>query len=98
LIRQLSQREYFGNKLRRLLRALKSGMDPALKLSRHLTLRILRALSRIRKPRTVEEITELLNRELDSDDRPFRSKEVAELLSRVRGYNLETVLAEESSP
>jgi hypothetical protein len=54
-------------------------MEPTPQLSRHLTLRILRALNRIRKPSTAEEITELMNRELHSDDRLFRSKEVAEL-------------------
>jgi hypothetical protein len=55
-------------------------MDPTPKLSRDLTLRMLHALNRIRKPSTSEEITELLNRELDPDDRPFRNKEVAEWL------------------
>jgi hypothetical protein len=59
---------------------MKSVMDPTPKLSRDLTLHMLRALNRIRKPSTAEEITELLNRELDLDDRPFRSEEVAEWL------------------
>ena len=45
-----------------------------------LTSQILRALNRIKKPSTVEEITELLNRDLDPDDRAFRTKEVAEWL------------------
>lgn len=65
---------HFRNKPGGLLRELKSGMDPGPKLSRDLTLRIFRALNRIRKPSTADEITELLNRELGSDDRPFRSK------------------------
>ena len=39
-----------------------------------------RALNTIRKPSTAEEITELLNRELDSGDRPFETKQVAERL------------------
>ncbi len=44
---------------------------------------ISRALNEIRKPSTAEEITELINRELDPEDRPFQAKEVAEwLLSR----------------
>jgi hypothetical protein len=55
-------------------------MDPTPKLSHDLALRVLRALNRIRKPSAAEEITEMLNRELDPDDRPFRSKEVAEWL------------------
>jgi hypothetical protein len=48
--------------------------------SRHLDAHISRALNTIRKPSTAEEITELLNRELDSEDRPFETKEVAERL------------------
>jgi hypothetical protein len=41
---------------------------------------ISRALNKIRKPSTAEEITELLNRDLELEDRPFRTKEVAEWL------------------
>lgn len=41
---------------------------------------ISRALNKIRKPSTAEEIPELLNRELDPEDRPFQTKEVAEWL------------------
>jgi hypothetical protein len=41
---------------------------------------ISRALNKIRKPSTAEEITELLNRDLEPEDRPFRTKEVAEWL------------------
>jgi hypothetical protein len=37
---------------------------------------ILRALNKIKKPSTAEEITELLNRDLGSDDRPFQTREV----------------------
>jgi hypothetical protein len=33
-----------------------------------------RALNKIRKPSTAEEITELLNRDLDPGDRPFQAK------------------------
>lgn len=36
-----------------------------------------RALNKIRKPSTAEEITELLNRDLGPGDRPFQVKEVA---------------------
>jgi hypothetical protein len=35
-----------------------------------------RALNRIKKPSTAEEITELLNRDLGPGDRPFQTKEV----------------------
>jgi predicted Zn-ribbon and HTH transcriptional regulator len=41
---------------------------------------ILRALNKIRKPSTADEITELLNRDLDPDDRPFQARDVAEWL------------------
>jgi hypothetical protein len=48
--------------------------------SRRLDEQITRALNKIRKPSTAEEITELLNRELELEDRPFQTKEVAEWL------------------
>ena len=48
--------------------------------SRRLDEHILRALNKIKKPSTAEEITELLNRDLELDDRPFQTKEVAEWL------------------
>jgi hypothetical protein len=38
---------------------------------------IRRSLNKIKKPSTAEEITELLNRDLDPGDRPFQTKEVA---------------------
>jgi len=41
---------------------------------------ISRALNEIKKPSTAEKITELINRELDPDDRPFQTREVAERL------------------
>ncbi|HEX4785150.1 MAG TPA: hypothetical protein VH350_12455 [Candidatus Sulfotelmatobacter sp.] len=41
---------------------------------------ITRALNKIRKPSTAEEITELLNRDLELEDRPFQTKEVADWL------------------
>jgi len=37
-------------------------------------------LNKIRKPSTPDEITELLNRDLDPEDRPFQAKDVAEWL------------------
>jgi hypothetical protein len=48
--------------------------------SRHLEEHIARALNKIRKPSTAEEITELLNHDLEPEDRPFQPKEVAERL------------------
>ncbi|HEV2396619.1 MAG TPA: hypothetical protein VGS27_06745 [Candidatus Sulfotelmatobacter sp.] len=45
---------------------------------------IVRALNRIKRPSTAEEITELLNRELDSRDRSLEVKEVETGLRRLR--------------
>ena len=59
-------------------------VEPAMKKipdsSRCLSEHILRALNKIRKPSTAGEITELLNRNLDLEDRPFQAKDVAEWL------------------
>lgn len=44
---------------------------------RRLDEHLLRALNKIRKPSTAEEITELLNRDLEPGDRPFLPREVA---------------------
>lgn len=41
---------------------------------------VLRALNKIKKPSSAEEITELLNRDLDPGDRPFKAREVASWL------------------
>jgi len=49
---------------------------------------ISRALNEVRKRSTAEEITELLNRGLDSDDRSFQTKEVAEWLENSRNTAL----------
>jgi hypothetical protein len=56
--------------------------------SRRLDERISRALNQIRKPSTAEEITELLNRDLELEDRPFQTKEVAEWLRNTEGTSL----------
>jgi hypothetical protein len=48
--------------------------------SRRLDEDITRGLNKIRKPSTAEEITELLNRDLELEDRPFQAKEVADWL------------------
>ncbi len=37
---------------------------------------VIRALNKIKRPGTAEEIADLLNRELDPGDRPFDTKEV----------------------
>jgi hypothetical protein len=44
---------------------------------RRLEEHILRALNKIKKPATPEEITELLNSDLGLGDRPFQTREVA---------------------
>jgi hypothetical protein len=54
------------------------------RLDEHIT----RALNKIRKPSTAEEITELLNRELELEDRPFQTKEVGEWLRNTESTSL----------
>jgi hypothetical protein len=49
---------------------------------------ILRALNKIRKPSTAGEIADLLNRDLDLEDRPFQAKDVAEWLQSAEGTAL----------
>jgi hypothetical protein len=53
-------------------------------LDKHIT----RALNKIRKPSTVEEIAELLNHELDLGDGAFQTKEVAEWLRNAKDQTL----------
>jgi hypothetical protein len=53
-------------------------------LDRHIT----RALNKIKKPSTIEEIAELLNHELDHGDRAFQTKEVAEWLRNAEDKTL----------
>jgi hypothetical protein len=48
--------------------------------SSHLDEHISRGLNKIRKPSMAEEITELVNGDLEPDDRPFQTKDVAERL------------------
>ena len=50
---------------------------------------ILRALNKIRKPSTAEEITELLNRDLGPRDRPFQTREIATWLRKASDKVLE---------
>jgi hypothetical protein len=60
--------------------------EPATKMkkisnsSRRLREHILRALNNIGKPSAAGEITELLNRDLDLEDRPFQEKDVEQRL------------------
>jgi hypothetical protein len=56
--------------------------------SRRLDEHISRALNKIRKPSTAEEVTELLNRDLELEDRPFQTKEVAAWLRKTRDTTL----------
>ncbi len=44
---------------------------------RRLDEHLLRAMNKIKKPSTAEEITELLNRDLGPGDPPFQTREVA---------------------
>jgi hypothetical protein len=52
--------------------------------SRRLSEGILRALNKIRKPSTAGEIAELLNRDLDLEDRPFQAEDVADWLQNTK--------------
>jgi hypothetical protein len=52
-------------------------MPQAQNANRRLGEHILRALNKVKRPSTAEEITELLNRDLGLGDRPFQTKEVA---------------------
>ena len=65
--------------------------------SRRLDEHISRALNKIKKPSTPEEITELLNRDLEPEDRPFQTKEVAVWL-RNTGDTGDNLLVKSSSP
>jgi hypothetical protein len=56
--------------------------------SRRLDVHIARALNKIRKPSTAEEITDLLNGELDPGDRSFHVEEVAECLRNAIGTTM----------
>jgi hypothetical protein len=46
------------------------------RLSPRLEENIIRALNKIKRPATAEEITDLLNRDLGPGDRPFQTREV----------------------
>ena len=59
------------------LQAREPQMRHVQKLKHRLDEHILRALNKIKKPSTAEEITELLNRDLGPGDQPFQVREVA---------------------
>jgi len=52
--------------------------------NRSLDGRMIRALNKIKKPSTAEEITDLVNGELDSGDRVFPTKEIEEWLRNAK--------------
>lgn len=52
-------------------------MRPVPNANRRLDEHVRRALNKIKKPSTAEEITEMLNRDLGPGDRPFQVREVA---------------------
>ena len=49
---------------------------------RHLEAHLARALNKIRRPSTAEEITDLLNGELDSGDHGFQPEEIEQWLRK----------------
>jgi len=53
--------------------------------NRRLDEHVLRALNKIRKPSTAEEITGLLNCDLDPGDPPFETKDIANWLRNASG-------------
>ena len=59
------------------LQARESQMRKVPNANRRLDEHILRALNKITKPGTAEEIAELLNRDLGPGDQPFQVREVA---------------------
>jgi len=67
------------------------------KADRRLGEHMLRALNKIRKPSTAEEITELLNRDLDPGDRPFQAREVTAWLQNAE-HNVLSLYWSETRP
>jgi hypothetical protein len=55
-------------------------MGKASNANRRLDEHVRRALNKIKKPSTAEEITELLYRDLGPGDRPFQAREIANCL------------------
>jgi hypothetical protein len=56
--------------------------------TRRLSEHISRALNKIRKPSTAGEITDLLNRNLELEDRPFQGKDVEDWLRNAKDIAL----------
>lgn len=62
------------------LRSREPRLHQAASADKRLNEHVRRALNKIKKPSTAEEIAELLNQELDPGDGPFQAKEVATCL------------------
>jgi hypothetical protein len=84
----LQPRQTSQDWLGQFLETVKPTMKKIANSSRRLSDHISRALNKIRKPSTAGEITELVNRDLDLEDRPFQAKEVAEWLRNTEGTAL----------
>ena len=74
------QHRHRGRSWDRFFEAVERTMRKIPNSNRRLSEHILRALNKIRKPSTAGEITELLNRDLDLEDRPFQAEDVEEWL------------------
>jgi hypothetical protein len=74
------QHRHRGRSWDRFFEAVERTMRKIPNSNRRLSEHILRALNKIRKPSTACEITELLNRDLDLEDRPFQAEDVEEWL------------------
>ena len=75
-----------------------SLMKKAPKSNRHLSEHISLALNKIRKPSTAGEITELPNRDLAQEERPFEEKRHRAVVAKQRGHDVDIVLVKGSSP
>ena len=49
---------------------------------------IMRALNKVKRPSTAEELADLLNRELDSGDQTYQTKDIAEWLRNSKDTTL----------
>ena len=63
-------------------------MPQKLTSDRHIESHLAKALNKIRKPSTVEEVTDLLNKDLGPGDQFFGVEEVAESLRNASGTTL----------
>jgi hypothetical protein len=69
----MQNQEHLGKNIFELEPAMRRIPNADRRLDEHIS----RALNKIRKPSTAEEITELLNHDLGPRDRPFQTREVA---------------------